>query len=385
MKLFVQVPCLNEEETLPAVLSSIPSSIPGISSIEILVVDDGCTDRTVEVAREYGVKHVISHARTMGLARAFRDGVNYALAHGADIVVNTDGDNQYPQERIPDLVAPIIAGSADIVIADRQTKTIPHFSPLKRWTQRVGSAVVNRAAETDLPDAASGFRAYSAASLKGLNVITQFSYTMETIIQAGNKRYRIVSVPITTNPKARESRLFTSPLQHVRKSGYAIMRSYVMFKPHVVFGALTAVLVLASAIPFVRFLILFAAGDGSGHLQSLIFGSALLVGGLLSLALLVIADLQRTNRILLEDALERLKRLEYGAHPVDLRSHDRTHGTSHDAPLLSGHALRQRTQPLMERSRSAGKVTLAPSETSVTSAGLLAMATRPVPRCGARR
>ena len=311
MKLIVQVPCLNEELTLAAVLTSIPTKIPGITSIEVVVIDDGCSDRTVEIARAHGVQHIIRHARTMGLARSFKDGIDYALAHGADIVVNTDGDNQYPQERISDLVAPIVDGLADIVIADRQTATVAHFSPLKRRVQRIGSAVVSRAAETRLPDAASGFRAYSAHSLIHLNIITQFSYTMETIIQAGNKRLRIASLSIATNPKTRESRLFRSPWQHVRRSAYAIMRSYIMFKPHVFFGVIGALMFGAAAVPIVRFLTFFARGEGDGHVQSLILGSALLVGSLLAFALLVIADLQRTNRILLEDGLERIKRMQY--------------------------------------------------------------------------
>ena len=236
MRLFVQVPCLNEEATLPLVIESIPREIPGIDEIHILVVDDGSTDRTVEVARELGVEHFVFHTRNMGLARSFRDGVDYALQHGADIVVNTDGDNQYPQDRIGDLVAPLVAGDADITIGDRQTKTIAHFSPFKKLMQAVGSQVVNFAAETDLPDAASGFRAYSREALYRLNVVTQFSYCMETIIQAGNKRLRIASVPVTTNAKTRESRLFKNIFQHMGRSGQAIMRSYVMFKPHVVFA-----------------------------------------------------------------------------------------------------------------------------------------------------
>ena len=206
---------------------------------------------------------------------------------------------------------PIVDGLADIVIADRQTATVAHFSPLKRRVQRIGSAVVSRAAETRLPDAASGFRAYSAHSLIHLNIITQFSYTMETIIQAGNKRLRIASLSIATNPKTRESRLFRSPWQHVRRSAYAIMRSYIMFKPHVFFGVIGALMFGAAALPIVRFLTFFARGEGDGHVQSLILGSALLVGSLLAFALLVIADLQRTNRILLEDGLERIKRMQY--------------------------------------------------------------------------
>jgi glycosyltransferase involved in cell wall biosynthesis len=311
MKLFVQIPCLNEEDTLPLVLESIPRQIPGIDSVEVLVIDDGSTDRTIEVARAHGVTHIVHHTRNMGLARSFRDGVNYALAHGADIVVNTDGDNQYPQDRITDLVQPIVAGEADIVIADRQTGKIAHFSPFKKLMQRIGSQVVNKAAGTDLPDAASGFRAYSKASLIRLNVVTQFSYCMETIIQAGNKRLRIASIPVTTNKKLRESRLFRNIWHHMFKSGSAIARSYLMFKPHYVLGGLGLVMLLAAIIPFVRFLVFWIGGDAAGHIQSLIFGTAALIGALLSFALLIIADLQRTNRVLLEDMLERVKEMQY--------------------------------------------------------------------------
>lgn len=316
MKVFVQVPCLNEEHTLPLVLESIPKEIPGVDSIEILVVDDGSTDRTVEVAKSYGVTHFVRHARNMGLARSFRDGVDYALSHGADIVVNTDGDNQYPQQRIPDLVAPIVAGRADIVIADRQTSKIAHFSKFKKLMQNVGSKVVNVAAGTRLPDAASGFRAYSRSALYRLNVVTQFSYCMETIIQAGNKRLRIESVPVTTNPKTRESRLFKNIWQHMFKSGLAIVRSFLMFKPYVILGWLGGLMMVAGLVPFIRFFIFWLQGDGAGHIQSLILGSSMLVGGLLCLALLVIADLLRTNRVLLEDQLERIKAVQYGLDPV---------------------------------------------------------------------
>ncbi|MFT0846425.1 glycosyltransferase family 2 protein [Actinomycetaceae bacterium L2_0104] len=319
MRVFVQIPCLNEEETLPLVLDSIPRQIPGVDEIEILVVDDGSTDRTIEVAKAHGVRHFVRHRGNQGLARSFRDGVHYALSHGADIVVNTDGDNQYPQQEIANLVQPIIAEQADIVIADRQTSKIAHFSPFKKMMQNVGSKVVNIAAGTRLPDAASGFRAYSRESLIRLNVVTQFSYCMETIIQAGNKRLRIASHPITTNPKTRESRLFKNIFQHMFKSGMAIVRSFLMFKPHVPLGWLAVITGIAGAIPFVRFLIFYLMGESAGHVQSLIFGSAMLVASLLSVAILVVADLLRTNRVLMEESLERVKEIQYGFVPASPR------------------------------------------------------------------
>lgn len=312
MNLFIQVPCLNEEETLPLVLDSIPLSIPGIDRIEVLIIDDGSTDRTVEVARKYGVTHLVRHTRNMGLARSFRDGVEYALAHGADIVVNTDGDNQYPQDRIADLVQPILRGEADIVIGDRQTHKIRHFSFFKRIMQRFGSWVVNHAAGTDLPDAASGFRAYSKYALYRLNIVTTFSYCMETIIQAGNKRIAITSIPIETNPKTRESRLFHNIFEHMFRSGQAILRSYTMYRPWTLFAWITAVFGILGVTPFVRFVILRLLGDEGNHLQSLIFGGAMIVATLLALALGVLSDLLRTNRILNEDQLERVKTLQFG-------------------------------------------------------------------------
>ncbi|WP_353809255.1 glycosyltransferase family 2 protein [Agromyces sp. SYSU T00194] len=309
MKVFVQIPCLNEEETLPLVLENIPRSIPGVDEIEILVIDDGSTDRTVEVARAHGVRHFVRHTRNMGLAQSFHDGVEYALSHGADIVVNTDGDNQYPQDEIGNLVQPIVEGTAEIVVADRQTATIEHFSGFKKLMQRFGSWVVNRAAGTDVPDAPSGFRAYSKYSLIQLNVVTRFSYTMETIIQAGYKRLAITSIPIRTNPKTRESRLFKNIWQHMFQSGSAIVRAYLMYRPYVLFATLSAVFGVAGLIPFVRYLVLTLGGVAGDHIQSLLIGAVLLTGALLSIALGVIADLIRITRLLQERSLEAHKQL----------------------------------------------------------------------------
>jgi len=313
MKVIVQIPCLNEETTLPLVMKTMPKSIPGVDVLEYLIVDDGCTDKTVEVAKRLGIHHIVTHGKTMGLARSFRDGTTRALELGADIVVNTDGDNQYPQDRIPDLIQPILDGQAEIVIADRQTSKISHFSPGKKLMQRFGSWVVNKAAGTNIPDAASGFRAYSKTALIRLNIITPFSYCMETTIQAGNKRIPIVSIPVTTNAKTRESRLFKSSWEHVVKSMSAIIRAYVMYRPYVVVGTVGMLLGLLGIVPFIRFVVLFLAHRHPGnHLQSLIFGGVALMGAFISLALAVIADLTRTNRILQEETLEQIKAMRFG-------------------------------------------------------------------------
>ncbi|MCU1598730.1 MAG: glycosyltransferase family 2 protein [Glaciihabitans sp.] len=311
MKVFVQIPCLNEETTLPLVLDSIPKTIDGVDEIVVLVIDDGSSDRTVEVAREHGVTHFVRHARNMGLARSFRDGVDYALLNGADIIVNTDGDNQYPQDMIGQLVQPIIRGEAEIVIADRQTAKIAHFSPFKKVMQRFGSWVVNKAAGTTLPDAASGFRAYSREAGIRLNVVTKFSYCMETIIQAGNKRLAITSIPVTTNEKTRESRLFKNIWQHMFQSGSAIVRAYVMYKPYMIFANLGLFFLVIGLIPFIRYLVLIGTSAPGNHIQSLLVGTMLLTGSLLSFAIGVVADLTRVNRTLQEEALDFLKLQRY--------------------------------------------------------------------------
>ncbi|MFO0781333.1 MAG: glycosyltransferase family 2 protein [Candidatus Saccharimonadales bacterium] len=312
MKVVVQVPCLNEEGTLPLVLESIPKKIPNVDEVIVLIIDDGSTDKTVEIAKRHGVTEFVRHARNQGLGRSFHDGVHRALELGADIVVNTDGDNQYPQDRIADLVQPIINGEADIVIADRQTSKIAHFSPAKKLLQKVGSEVVNKAAGTKLPDAASGFRAYSKESLIRLNTVTRFSYCTETIIQAGNKGLKIVSIPVETNPKLRESRLFKSTGEHVRKSAVTIIRAYVMYKPHMVFGTLGITLFVLGLVPFARFVYLsLQDGTTAGHIQSLLVGSLLMISAFLCLVLNVIADLIRINRVLTETQLEEVKRQRF--------------------------------------------------------------------------
>lgn len=311
MKLVVQIPCLNEAATLSAVLRSIPKKIAGVDEIIVLVIDDGSTDDTVAIAKKHGVKHFVTHAKNMGLAQSFQDGVTYALELGADIVVNTDGDNQYPQEKIADLVQPILENRVDIVIADRQTSEIEHFSSAKKLLQQWGSKTVNWAAGTKLPDAASGFRAYSKTSLLRLNVTTKFSYAMETIIQAGNKGLSIESIPIRTNPKTRESRLFKSTPEHVRKSAMAIMRAYLMYRPYAVFASIGTLLFILGGGLFIRYLFFYFSDTPSQHLQSLMLGIVFLTGSFLCFVLGIVSDIIRVNRILLEDSLEHIKAMRF--------------------------------------------------------------------------
>ncbi len=312
VRLVVQIPCLNEEETLPAVLETIPTQIEGVDEIIVLVIDDGSTDRTVEVAKQHGVTHFVRHARNRGLGRSFHDGVQRALELGADIVVNTDGDNQYPQEKIGELVRPIAEGRAEITIADRQVHLVEHFSRFKVIMQKFGSGVVNRAAGTKLPDAASGFRAYSRDSLMLLNTITRFSYCMETIIQAGNKKLKIESIPVRTNPKTRESRLFSSTREHVMKSAGAIIRAYIMYKPYAIFSLFGGIFGALGLFLFSRFLILQLQNNPGQHVQSVIIGAVSWVLAFLMVVIGITADLIRTNRMLIEDTLEHTKKMRFG-------------------------------------------------------------------------
>lgn len=312
MKLLVQIPCLNEEETLPAALATIPRTIPGIDEIEILVIDDGSTDRTIEVARQHGVHHVVRHVGNKGLAEAFRSGVDACLHLGADIIVNTDGDNQYPQEAIPELVAPILAHRADIVIGDRQTDTIEHFSPSKKALQKFGSWVVRKGSGTNVPDAPSGFRAYSREAALRLNIVTKHSYTLETIIQAGKKNLVIESIPVRTNLVTRPSRLMRGTYDYIKKQGATIVRIYAMYEPLKFFVLAGASLCALGALLLLRYLFFRITGGATGtrYVQSVIVGSILLTIGILIALIGLVADLIANVRRLQEDTLYLVKKME---------------------------------------------------------------------------
>ena len=310
MKLIVQIPCLNEAETLPRTVADIPRKIPGIDAVEILVLDDGSTDETADVARALGVDHIVRNRRTMGLARSFRRALDASLRAGADIIVNTDGDNQYVGADIPKLVAPILAGTADIVVGDRETGRLAHFSPVKKLLQRAGSGVVQRLAGMDVPDTVSGFRAISREAAFQLNIVSAFSYTTEMVIQAGKKRLAVASVPIRTNPHTRPSRLAQGIPHFVARSSSTMVRTYAMYQPLRVFFYIGGVLCLLGLFPIVRFLYFYASGSGAGHIQSLVIGGSLLVMGFLAWMIGLVADLIAVNRNLLETVLERLRRIE---------------------------------------------------------------------------
>lgn len=312
MKLVVQIPCLNEEQTLPITLADIPRSIPGIDEIEFLIVDDGSTDRTVEIAHECGVHHVVRHAGRRGLASAFRSGIDKALAVGADIIVNTDGDNQYAGEDIPKLIQPILEGHADIVIGDRKVAGIAHFSPLKKFLQKFGSAVVRSLSRTNVADTTSGFRAYSRDAALRLNIVSEFTYTLETIIQSGHRQMAVTHVPIRTNGKLRESRLFAGMWSYIRKSVVTMARIYIMYRPLRVFMTVGVTLLLIALMLGLRFLYIYVAGDGEGHIQSLILTAILTFTGVQCIVFGWVADLIANNRKLLEETLYRVRNLEYG-------------------------------------------------------------------------
>jgi glycosyltransferase involved in cell wall biosynthesis len=283
--------------------------------VEYLVIDDGSSDRTVEVARELGVHHILVNGTNLGLARTFARGVNYALGAGADIIVNTDGDNQYHGPDIPKLVAPIVERTADIVVGDRETSKVEHFSQGKRLLQSFGSSVVRGFSGVQIPDAVSGFRAFSRNAAMRLNIVSSFSYTIEMLIQAGHKGMCVESVPIRTNPKTRESRLFKSIPSFIRKSGMTTLLMYAMYQPLRSFSAIGALIAMIGAIPIFRFLYFYFFFDGTGKIQSLVIGSALLTAGTITFVVGLLADLVGRNRQLLELTLERVKKLE-----LDLRA-----------------------------------------------------------------
>lgn len=311
-KLIIMVPCYNEEKTLPLVLENIPQSINGVASIETLIIDDGSTDKTIEVAKAHNVSHIISHVGNKGLAKAFSTGIQTALEKGADIIVNTDGDNQYPQQDIPKLIQPILNDEADIVIGDRQTGKIAHFSRIKKGLQFLGSWVVRLASNTAVPDAASGFRAYSREAALRLNVISRFSYCTETIIQAGKRKIKVTHVPIDTNPKTRESRLFKSTGEHVAESAKTIVRTYAMYEALKIFISIGGLLALVGIGGIGRFVYFYIArpSEATGHIQSLVISGALLAVGFQVVLIGLVADLISINRKLIEDALYRIKKIE---------------------------------------------------------------------------
>lgn len=315
MKVIVQIPCFNEELTLARVIAEIPRAIDGVGRVEVLVVDDGSTDATSEVARRAGADHVIRHPRNRGLARAFRTGLDACIQLGADVIVNTDADNQYAGSAIPDLIRPIVEGRAEIVVGDRGTRRVPHFSAAKKLLQGLGSFVVRRASGAPVPDAVSGFRALSRSAALRINIVSSFSYTIEMLIQAGKERMAVASVPVPVNPKTRESRLFRSVPQFLLQSLVTTLRTYTMYKPLRAFTYLGAALVLVGALPVARFLYFYVQGQGNGHVQSLVLGGVLLVFGFVTLLIGVIADLIAVNRMLLEMLLEKVRRLETGRPP----------------------------------------------------------------------
>ncbi len=312
MKLIIQIPCLDEEDTLPATLAELPGEIEGIDCIEVLVVDDGSSDNTAEVARSLGVHHIVRHTSNQGLGRAFRSGLDRALKEGADIIVNTDGDGQYSGGSVQDLVQPILEQRADIVIGDRQTANNPEFSTTKKILQWLGSHVVRSLSGVNVRDAVSGFRAISRPAALKLNMLSAFSYTVEMIIQAGNKQMRVISVPVRTNPKTRESRLFRNIPQFVSRQMVNIVRMYAMYRPMRFFFYLGTVLSAAGLLPILRFLFAYAAGDGAGHVQSLVMGAALLTMGFTVFVAGLLSDLISHNRQLVEMALEKLREAESG-------------------------------------------------------------------------
>ncbi len=310
MKLIVQIPCYNEAGTLAEAVADIPRTIPGIKQIEILIVDDGSVDGTSDLARKLGVDHIIRHRRNKGLARTFHRGLEECLRLGADIIVNTDGDNQYAGADISRLVQPIVNEKVDIVVGDRGGLENPHFSRFKRYLQVFGSTIIRMATGLHITDAVSGFRAISRDAAQQINIVSDFSYTIEMLIQASAKRISVMSVPVGTNSKTRESRLFKSIPQFLRMSVTTLLRMYTMYRPLRVFSVLGLIMVTTGLLPIFRFGYFYAVGESSGHIQSLILGGMLFSVGILTMLCGILADLINFNRKLMEKTLLRLEKLE---------------------------------------------------------------------------
>lgn len=310
MKLIIQIPCFREEKTLPSTLADLPRRIDGFDEVEWLVIDDGSDDRTVEVAREHGVDHIVRLTNNKGLAYAFQAGLDACLKLGADVIVNTDGDNQYNGSDIPKLVTPVLRGDADMVVGDREVMTIEHFSPLKKSLQRLGSWVVRQASSTTVPDTTSGFRAYNREAAMQLIVVSKFTYTLETIIQAGKQFITVDHVAIRTNPKTRESRLFPSMWSYVRRNALSIFRIYTRYEPLKVFMTAAAIVMLAALVVWARYAYFYVNGDGAGHVQSLILGAVLFNAGMVLGALGILGDLLSANSTMLQRVFERVRRIE---------------------------------------------------------------------------
>lgn len=311
MKLIIQIPCYNEEETLTIALNDLPKKIEGIDKIEYLVINDGSKDQTVEVAKRWGVHHIVSFKRNKGLAYGFMAGIDACLRNGADIIVNTDADNQYVGADIEKLVRPILDGKTEVVIGERPIDETEHFSPLKKKLQRLGSYVVRVASNTDIPDAPSGFRAYSREAAMHLNVVNDYTYTLETIVQAGRSKIAMTSVPIRTNPELRKSRLFNSMFGYVKKSMVTILRAFMMYKPLKFFSIVGSMVFLFGAAIGLRFLVYFFMGEGNGHVQSLILASTLMLLGFQTIIVGFQADIIAANRKILEDIQFRVRKMDY--------------------------------------------------------------------------
>jgi glycosyltransferase involved in cell wall biosynthesis len=316
-KLIIQIPCLNEAATLPATVRDLPRKVTGIDVIEVLVIDDGSRDNTAEVARACGVNHVVRFRSHKGLAAAFVAGLDASVKRGADYIVNTDADNQYVGSEIPKLLAPLLREEADIVIGDRSISMLQHMPRLKRWLQLVGSWVVRQVSNTQVPDTTSGFRAYTREAALKQTIVSEFSYTLESIIQAGKKRMAIAHVPIATNESSRESRLFGNVFTYIKKSAATILRIYTMYEPLKVFTIFGLISFVAGFAVSLRFLYYYVNGLGQGHLQSLILSAVLMIVGFQVLLIGLMADLISANRKLTEELLYRVRSIELFSVPLE--------------------------------------------------------------------